>query len=688
MKPLNLLVYFILLSSNAFATQTPKLSVNKTPAGAQIKIQIQGSDYLQTPAEGVWSIAQNVKNKKTIKWIHASPTRVSNNGPWTILDGSMPMDGGKWALQDACRHEGDRIKCIRRMHWQGNTKLKNVVLSIRWQVNAASATIFQPGLLYYGNPAAKKTDPSRIAHMSGIPGEFVRFEEHRFPMPFTSLEWPNNKRFYGAALHSIPSPVPNANLNDQWWSLGAEHFSEHTELQLLSGPIGYNKKTNVAKAYQKKSAPYVGTTMTVTPDLVIEKTYYLQAYPVAREGDGFRKPLHTSINIFKPFYSDEFPSYNDIVADKLRFLEQRWIAGKDYAGFNMFDHSFRKKIVMGWAGQSDAPGYALLALAQKHNRRDLLAKAQSAMDFLVTSPMDDDGFYVRYDIDSNTWSRKDPVSQGQALFMFANAIKLGRAIDAIDTSKWEQFFQQAADLYANRILAKGWYPVSTNEGFLIAPLSIGYELFGNEHYRKAALTAADHYGMRHLSMREPYWGGTLDARGEDKEGAWAAFQGFMAAYDLTQDKKYLDWAEHAGDAVLSYLVVWDIPLPAGRLADHAFKTRGWTFVSPQNQHLDVYGVLVTPWIYRLGEITGNENMKKIAALMYRSCGQLIDPYGSQGEQIQHTNFVQSHSNIAKAGKNPHPSRFRGGYSEDWTVLWITTHFLTAAALFEEMGVSL
>jgi hypothetical protein len=29
---------------------------------------------------------------------------------------------------------------------------------------------------------------------------------------------------------------------------------------------------------------------------------------------------------------------------------------------------------------------------------------------------------------------------------------------------------------------------------------------------------------------------------------------------------------------------------------------------------------------------------------------------------------------------------RGGYVEDWTVFWITAHFLNAAAQFQEMGV--
>jgi len=103
-------------------------------------------------------------------------------------------------------------------------------------------------------------------------------------------------------------------------------------------------------------------------------------------------------------------------------------------------------------------------------------------------------------------------------------------------------------------------------------------------------------------MREPYWGGTLDAQGEDKEGAWAAFQGFLAVYEMTGEAKHLEWAKHACDVCLSYTVNWDIPLPAGRMADHFFKTRGWTVVSPQNQHIDVFGVFYTPEIYKMGLI--------------------------------------------------------------------------------------
>lgn len=83
----------------------------------------------------------------------------------------------------------------------------------------------------------------------------------------------------------------------------------------------------------------------------------------------------------------------------------------------------------------------------------------------------------------------------------------------------------------------------------------------------------------------------------------------------------------------------------------------------------------------MGDHLGRPDLKRLAAVMFRSCGQLIDAQGSQGEQIQQTNFGQS-------GELTDVFRLRGGYSEHWTVFWITAHFLNAAAEFERMGVNL
>ena len=97
--------------------------------------------------------------------------------------------------------------------------------------------------------------------------------------------------------------------------------------------------------------------------------------------------------------------------------------------------------------------------------------------------------------------------------------------------------------------------------------------------------------------------------------------------------------------------------------------------------VDKAGVLTTPEIWRMGEYLGDERLKRLAAVMYRSCFQLTDASGSLGEQIQQTNFAQQ-------GEMSDVRKLRGGYSEKWTVFWLTAHFLNAAAQFTEMGILL
>lgn len=81
----------------------------------------------------------------------------------------------------------------------------------------------------------------------------------------------------------------------------------------------------------------------------------------------------------------------------------------------------------------------------------------------------------------------------------------------------------------------------------------------------------------------------------------------------------------------------------------------------------------------MGIYLNDHRLMKLAKVMYRSCFQLTDVYGSQGEQLQQTNFAQR-------GDMSNVHKLRGGYSEGWTVFWITAHFLNAAAKFEEMNV--
>ncbi len=438
----------------------------------------------------------------------------------------------------------------------------------------------------------------------------------------------------------------------------------------------------MVKALQQKFLPYPDTWITLRPGAVIEKTFFLQASPRVEPGSGFREPFRAALRLHPPYNLDGLPTFDRIVQDKYRFALSRFRDRPNDPGFEMYpDYVEGTHYVMGWCGQAAALGNALIQLAPRLKDPAAVDRAVRAMNHLATAPFNENGFLLKYTAETGSWSDQDHVSQGQAMENFARAIRAARTRGNLNTESWESFLRRACAVQAQRILRDDWRPVSTAEAFYVSPLCHAAQLFDHPEFRRAALKAADHYAARHLDLREPYWGGTLDARCEDKEGALAGFQAFLAVYELTRDPRYLDWAAHALDVALTYTVLWDIDLPAGRLRDHQLKTRGWTIVSAQNQHLDVYAVLFTPEIWRMGDYLGRDDLKRLAAVMYRSCGQLIDPTGSQGEQIQQTNFGQS-------GDLTDVFRLRGGYSEHWTVFWITAHFLNAAAQFDAMGVDL
>ena len=643
-------------------------------------ISLDGRSVIEAPAEGLWSVATGWQQDWMCGWVHANPTSQEQSGEWTILKGSMQFEQGELLLRDSYRKVSDNlVQCVRRYEWRGEETLSHVTLSVRLQMRGQRMMPCLPGILYYGNKNGAKVDPTRIPVYEGRKGEFAIFEEHRYPMPFAMLE--NAAEGYAAALHTVPSPVRGAVLADQWWSMGVQAEDGYSEFVLYTGPIGYNGKHSVAKALQRKPMRYGDTYINLEPGRIIEKTFYIELYPIEGEGTGFQRPIYTSLDMHKPYDADRFATFDEIVRGKYNFAKSRWIdLGGEAVGFNMYDNSLRKELVMGWCGQADSPGFSLQVLGKMLGDADIESMVQRSMDYLTTFAVDESKGIFTVGFNGKKFHGGDPVSCGQAMYNFAKAIEVARKSRKYNITKWEQFLQHASDAVSNRILSPEWNPLSTAEGFYIAPLAIASKLFRQPRYMDAARKAAELYADRHLAMNGCYWGGTLDATCEDKEGSWAAFQGFLEMYERTKERKYLDWAKHAMDVCLSYVVVWDIPLPAGRLADFGFKTTGWTVVSAQNQHIDVYGVLFAPEVYKMGRYLKDDRLCRLAEVMYRSCYQLTDAYGSQGEQIQQTNFAQ-HGDMSNVYK------LRGGYSESWTVFWITAHFLNAAARFEEMGVT-
>ncbi len=602
---------------------------------------------------------------------------------------------GLTVADSTVRESEGRVKVVRRWTWHGKAPLERVTLGVRYHMAGDTRALkpFIPGVLLYGNPSNAGRRDGRVSVYAGEPDEFAIFEEHRLPMPFALLEHAQTGDF--AALHVLPSPVRGAAREDLWWSVGVEAKADGADLVMLSGPVGYNRRRSVVKALQRGALPYDNTYITLSPGQVVEKTFWIQTGRASNACFGFERALGMALELFPPYDLSRYARGSEIVSMKRAYALTRWVedAASGGCGFNMMNRATGLRfLTVGWCGCAVSCAYALPVL--DFDPADW-TKAQRALDFLSdrlgrAKARPDGLFPATIRFPNLRMTGGDPVSCGQGLYCILKAIRFSeRAKGRLDAAKWRAFADRTAGNIARAILAPDWRaPHSTGPGFLIAPLVLASDIFGREEYLRAALKLAESFAAKYTGYDHVYWGGTLDASCEDKEGAMAAFQGYVAILkhavktkDAALERRYARLATHALHLMLTYTMIWDATYPPGRLSDHAFKSTGWTVVSAQNQHLDAFGVLATPDIWWMGDYLKDARYKTLAKIMYRSCFQLTDAAGSLGEQIQHTNFAQQ-------GDMSDVRKLRGGYSEHWTVLWLTAHFLNAAAEFKEMGVSL
>jgi hypothetical protein len=106
--------------------------------------------------------------------------------------------------------------------------------------------------------------------------------------------------------------------------LGLITREQGTEMVLMSGPCASNGRRSVIKGTQRGFVPYDNAYINVPPGAIIEKTFYLQAYPVARRGSGFQQATRTSLEIFSPYSVDGMLTFGRIVEAKYRYAKTRW----------------------------------------------------------------------------------------------------------------------------------------------------------------------------------------------------------------------------------------------------------------------------------------------------------------------------------------------------------------------------
>ena len=101
----------------------------------------------------LWSLATAWRESWPADWHHLHPDNVSQEGPWTILTGSLEAEAGTWRFRDAYRPRGRTVECVRRWEWHGDRPAEQTTLAVRWQAPRAKGQCLLPVTrCFHANP--------------------------------------------------------------------------------------------------------------------------------------------------------------------------------------------------------------------------------------------------------------------------------------------------------------------------------------------------------------------------------------------------------------------------------------------------------------------------------------------------------------------------------------------------------
>ncbi len=160
----------------------------------------------------------------------------------------------------------------------------------------------------------------------------------------------------------------------------------------------------------------------------------------------------------------------------------------------------------------------------------------------------------------------------------------------------------------------------------VPPLAAGAALADRPDWLAAAGRAGDAYA-------EAVRSGALRGAAEDvdlatgSESGYLAIAAYVALAEATtgpQRRRWLDLASAAADWTLTFRYAYDVAFPRSTLAAaYRYASRGADQASPANQHLHVYGLVVTAELVTLSRLTGDGWFAIRAAEAFAAARQFV-----------------------------------------------------------------
>ena len=342
---------------------------------------------------------------------------------------------------------------------------------------------------------------------------------------------------------------------------------------------------------------------------------------------------------------------------------------------------------VGFVGRTLLNAFNALEYGSQQNRPELVNSANSIFDTYLTNGFSPAGFFnevVHYNRDfkeANLSIRR----QSEGVYAILNYLDYEKQHKR-KHPEWEKRLKVILDSFLRLQNADGSFPRKFKDDFSIVdgtggstpsatlPLVMAYKYFKDKRYLESAKRTVN-YLENELISKSDYFSSTLDANCEDKE---ASLYAATATYYLALVTKGAERSHYAGLCkkaayfALSWYYTWDVPFAEGQmLGDIGLKTRGWSNVSVENNHIDVFVFEFADVLHWLSKEYNEPRFSDFAEVISTSMRQLL-PYeghmcgvskvGYYPEVVQHTNW-----DYGRNGKGYYNDIFAPG----WTVasLW-------------------
>lgn len=340
---------------------------------------------------------------------------------------------------------------------------------------------------------------------------------------------------------------------------------------------------------------------------------------------------------------------------------------------------------LGFCGRPLLNGFNSIEFGEQHGQQDLVDNGNAIFDSFLANGFTKAGFFYDEVFFHDGFPRDEDVihsirQQSEGIYATLLYLKYEKE-HGRKHKEWEQKIRTLLDNFLTLLKEDGHYArkfhdngtdVDASGGSTpsaTSALVMGYKYFGDKRYLAAAKRTVA-YLEENIISKSDYFSSTLDANCEDKEAAIAAV---TATYYLAMVTKgnerqhYIDLCRQAAYFALSWYYLWDVPFAQGQmLGDLGFRSRGWSNVSVENNHVDVFVFELAHIVKWLGETLQESRFMQMYDLIYSSLNQLmpvperlcgIGVEGFNPEVVQHTTW-----DYGKNGKGYYNDIFAPGWT--------------------------